>query len=111
MAELILNFKDVGNAVVLSGRQRGVVVRKRYKLGEKEREENFICKIIVPDSIKVITASFLLGLFDESVLFFGSKEKFLQHYKFTFIDPDRKEIFDDDMNYLYTAVLKDQFSS
>lgn len=102
----VIDFGSLGGNV-LSGRARGETVRAAQLLEEKERDPNFTCTVEIPDHIKVISASFMLGLFDKSIQKYKSKEVFLQHYNFR-PGERKREVFNADLEYVIMCALADR---
>lgn len=69
------------NLIVLSGRELGDNIRKRFKFDELDIDSNKY-EIVFPENIISISTSFFLALFGESVRKCGSKEKFEDKYMF-----------------------------
>ena len=78
-----INFADITDVRVrnISGHERGVRAREKFKLDELDCENNVV-RVIIPDEIEAIATSFFQGMFSSSVQRFGSKERFLSHYEF-----------------------------
>ena len=84
MKKIILENYDkskMKNLIVLSGRELGNNIRKRFKLDELDIDGNEY-EVVFPESIISISTSFFLALFGESVRKCGSKEKFESKYLF-----------------------------
>ena len=69
------------NLIVLSGRELGDNIRKRFKFDDLDNDANKY-EIVFPENIISISTSFFLALFGESVRKCGSKEKFEEKYLF-----------------------------
>ncbi len=69
------------NLIVLSGRELGDNIRKKFNFDELDNSEEKY-EIIFPTNIISISTSFFLALFGESVRKCGSKEKFEDKYLF-----------------------------
>lgn len=67
---------------VISGKDRGIDARKSFGLDKLDQSNDHVV-IVVPDDVKVITPSFVLGMFSPSVSKCGSIEKFFTKYEFT----------------------------
>jgi hypothetical protein len=65
---------------VLSGRNRGQLARQKFSLEEFDQDPDIQVDVKVPDSIRIITSSFFLGLFGPSILRLGSKDAFKQKF-------------------------------
>ena len=76
----ILDFAEMGGPVY-SGRAKGELARKTFDLGARDDEQ---CNVIVyiPEDTYSVTTSFFLGLFGESIRRAGSREAFLNRYRF-----------------------------
>lgn len=66
---------------VISGKDRGINARKSFGLDQLDKSNEHIV-IVVPEDVKVITPSFILGMFSSSVSACGSIEKFFSKYEF-----------------------------
>lgn len=66
---------------IISGKDRGINVRKEYQLDELDASDKTI-EVFLPEHLKVITPSFAMGLFAKSVLECGSVDAFMQKYIF-----------------------------
>jgi hypothetical protein len=65
----------------LTGHERGVLAREHYKLEQLDAGAEPVI-VHVPSSVYTLTPSFFQGMFAESVQKFGTREGFLEHYKF-----------------------------
>lgn len=65
----------------ISGHERGVAARKTFCLDDLDKEVDAI-DVVVPDYVQAIATSFIQGMFSKSVQRFGSKDRFLEHYRF-----------------------------
>ena len=73
------DYRD-DRSIVLSGRPKGEWVRSEECLGNiDEGSENII--VIIPEDLKLVTTSFLLGLLGDSIRKLG-KENFLNKFNF-----------------------------
>ncbi|MCK0139308.1 hypothetical protein [Aliiroseovarius sp. F47248L] len=81
--EMEINFEELSNDRVrnISGHERGVEARKKFKLDEFDALEDSV-EVVVPNTIEAIATSFFQGMFSKSVQQFKSKDAFLEHYKF-----------------------------
>ena len=79
-SEVVVDFKKLGGPVY-SGRSKGALARKEFKLDEVDKAQ---AKVIVriPESTYSVTSSFYLALFGKSILQAGSREAFLNRYDF-----------------------------
>lgn len=80
---MIINLADHKDNEVkfFSGRPRGETVRLSLNLDSQENNTTEIT-VIVPDDVNSIHTSFFLGLFGPSVRKCGSRESFLNKFKF-----------------------------
>lgn len=90
-----INLQDEisSGSIILSGRDKGELLRKKINLDELEEHEDEIT-IVIPDSIVSFNSSYFLGLFTESVVKAKTKENFLKKYKFQCDKYIRKDIED-----------------
>jgi hypothetical protein len=65
----------------LSGHERGVAARVKYKLDQLDQGSEAVL-IEIPDEVYSITSSFFQGMFAQSVRTLGSRDSFLAHYQF-----------------------------
>ena len=65
----------------LSGKERGIAARQKFKLDQFDTENEKI-DVLIPETMDVITPSFFQGLFSQSIIKLGGKDAFLKHYKF-----------------------------
>ena len=74
---------DLGsfNSRVLVGRPRGEKAREKYELSNVD-SDGCIVTVEIPDFIMSVNSSFFLGMFGESIISSGSRQAFLEHYKF-----------------------------
>jgi hypothetical protein len=72
---------DGGRVRNLAGKDKGLDVRAAERLDELDAQGGEV-EVIVPDFIDAIAPSFFLGLFSRSISRFGSREAFLNHYRF-----------------------------
>jgi hypothetical protein len=76
-----LDFKRFGDSSVYVGRANGVAARKRFRVDRYDAENGEVT-VVIPTDTYSLNSSFFLGLFGLSLKRFGSKERFLAHYKF-----------------------------
>jgi len=79
-----LDLSTIGG-LMFAGRPRGKAVRHKFNLDEVDKVGDTV-EIVFPDNMRVLSSSFVLGLLGESINFWGSKEEFLKHYKFSIVD-------------------------
>ena len=84
-------FRSPG-VIVLSGRPKGVALRRRLGLDKKDIQPGQIT-IVVPQEIVSLNSSFFLGLFADSVTTLG-REKFEQKYLFECPSEIREDVED-----------------
>lgn len=84
-------FRSPG-VIVLSGRPKGVALRRRLGLDEKDLHAGPIT-IVVPEEIVSLNSSFFLGLFAESVTSLG-REGFQRKYLFECPPEIREDVED-----------------
>lgn len=78
----IIDGLDVGkDTFAISGRDLGIKQRKNFKLDEKDKDSNQYV-FVVADNIRVISVSFFLGMFGDSVRAYKNKDEFLKKYVF-----------------------------
>lgn len=85
-----LQDKISNGSIILSGRDKGEVLREKLNLDQLEQDDDEVI-IIVPESIVSFNSSYFLGLFTPSIKKYKSREKFLEKYKFEcdeYIDKD-----------------------
>jgi hypothetical protein len=79
-----INFRDLtndGEVRNLSGHERGLAARAKYNLDAADAAGDEV-KVIVPEDIYSVTASFFQGMFAESVRRAGARDVFLARYAF-----------------------------
>jgi hypothetical protein len=75
-----VDFAKFGGPVFV-GRDNGLEARKRFKIFRYDGEPEQVT-VRIPQDTYSVNSSFFLGLFGMSLKHFGSKERFLEHYKF-----------------------------
>lgn len=78
---MVIDFGSLGGPV-FSGRESGKDGRKKYFLDIEDSNKEISVLVFIPENTMVITNGFFLGLFEKSILFYGSKEKFFRKYRF-----------------------------
>ena len=68
-------------SIILSGREKGELLRNKLELDELEHDNDEII-IAIPESIVSFNSSYFLGLFTPSIKRYKTKEKFLEKYRF-----------------------------
>lgn len=76
-----LQDKISSGSIILSGRDKGEMLREKLNLEQLEQDNEEVV-IIVPESIVSFNSSYFLGLFTPSIKKYRSREKFLEKYKF-----------------------------
>ena len=76
-----LDLSRVGGPVYV-GRANGLQASDKFKLDSLDNQEGVV-EVIVPQSTYALNSSFFLGMFDKSIKHAGSRESFLNKYKFT----------------------------
>lgn len=76
----ILNEISSGT-IILSGRDKGELLREKIKLDKLEEQYDRIT-FVIPESIVSFNSSYFLGLFTPSIKKYGGKEGFLDKYTF-----------------------------
>lgn len=66
---------------VISGKDRGILARAEMGISDLDEIDETVT-VLVPDSVRAITPSFVLGLFGPSIRKYGSQERFFDHYSF-----------------------------
>ena len=87
----VLDFASFGGPVFV-GRDNGIEARKRFKIEKYDTEASQVIIKIDPNTYSV-NSSFFLGLFGTSLKYFGSKESFLEHYRFDAPDHVMKTLY------------------
>lgn len=67
---------------VYSGRPKGEAAREKIDLDKIDKDPSAIVIIRVPDNTFSLNSSFFLGLLGKSIRAAGSREKFLEKFKF-----------------------------
>lgn len=77
-----INLEDirVAGTRVYSGQPRGKAARRRFNVDALDREDGIVT-VLIPADTYSIGPSFLLGLFEPSILALG-KDRFYAKYKF-----------------------------
>lgn len=76
-----LQDKISAGSIILSGRDKGELLRSKLDLDKLEKETDVVT-IVVPDSIVSFNSSYFLGLFTPSIIKYKSREEFLKKYTF-----------------------------
>lgn len=80
MLDLTKLVKDPESKVI-SGKDRGINARKEYDVDSLDTVSDRIT-VVLPQYIKIITPSFVMGMFSKSVLELGSVDAFMNKYEF-----------------------------
>lgn len=78
--QIEIDFAKLGPPVYI-GRDRGENEREKYNLDEIDKS-NTCVNVIIPEDTYSINSSFFLGLFGKSILNAGSRDNFLNKYRF-----------------------------
>ena len=81
MAEIDIGVLTGGQVRNLSGHERGLHAREHFSLDASDLAPQPV-RVLVPHDVYAITTSFFQGMFAESVNRFGSRDAFLEHYRF-----------------------------
>ena len=65
----------------LSGKEKGIAAREHFNLDELD-DINQLIVVNIPETLDAISSSFFLGMFSQSVVKLGSKEEFINKFKF-----------------------------
>jgi len=79
-----ISLKDLtnnGEVRNLAGYECGRAAREKYHIDDIDRTGEEVC-IVIPDDVYTITVPFFQGMFAESVHKAGSRENFLNQFKF-----------------------------
>jgi hypothetical protein len=82
MKQATINLAEVRKSLsrVFSGQPRGKDARRHFQLDKLEQEADVIA-VTIPQETYSISTSFLLGLFEPTIMKLG-KEKFFEKYSF-----------------------------
>lgn len=75
-----IDFSRLGGPVYV-GRANGALARQKLKVDALDSEDEQI-RVLVPEETYAVNSSFFLGMFGPSLAHFGSRDAFLEHYKF-----------------------------
>lgn len=76
----VINFSQLGGPVFV-GRANGENARLKLGVDKLDALDESV-KVSVPETTYSINSSYFLGLFGPSVVRFGSRETFFEHYEF-----------------------------
>lgn len=81
--KMMLNLEQIldSGQKVVSGKERGIDARAVFDLDKIDRSDEHVV-VVVPNDVKVITPSFVLGMFSPSVSKCGSIENFFKKFEF-----------------------------
>ena len=82
--ENLLDLRELINdprGIIVSGKDRGLSARKVYCVDEYDESSGTVC-VLLPEHLRIMTPSFAMGMFSESVMKFGSVDSFLEKYDF-----------------------------
>ena len=79
MSQLI-DFSTLGGPVFV-GRAKGIFSRKQLSIDETDAAPGPVT-IRIPADTYSVNSSFFLGMFGPSLDYFGSRESFMEHYRF-----------------------------
>ena len=78
--EAIIDFKKI-EGPVYTGRDRGERLRIQLNIDALDRTDTIV-NVLIPIETYSMSSSFFLGLFGPSIVKLGSKDLFLQKYRF-----------------------------
>lgn len=81
MAEINIGMVTGGKVRNLSGHERGLSVREELRIDELDVAKEPV-RVVIPPDLYAVTTSFFQGMFAKSVKRFGSRDAFLEHYRF-----------------------------
>lgn len=79
--KVVIDFHKFGGRVYV-GRPGGEEARRIFKIAEYDNEPNIQIDVIFPENARTLTSSFFLGMFGDSVLKAGSRDRFLARFIF-----------------------------
>lgn len=79
-SERLIDFAKI-EGPVYTGRDRGERLREQLGLDAFDSSE-VVVRVVVPEATYSISSSFFLGLFGPSIVKLGSRDSFLQKYRF-----------------------------
>jgi hypothetical protein len=80
MLKITIEFTKIKNDL-LTGRDRGLRFRENHKLDLLD-DLDIPIRVFIPKDIFAMTTMFFIGMFEQSVIKAGSREKFFSKYKF-----------------------------
>lgn len=89
--------------VLLTGRDKGIYYRDKYNLKDIDLNKRY--NIIIPKSVFTITATFFKGMFKDSVLKCGNKDKFFEVFIFKVENENLLQI----IHYYVDRIFRDNF--
>ena len=83
MREEVIDLSTVraSGSRVYSGQPRGKAARQHFRVDQLDRDSDVVATVLIPPDTYSIGPSFLLGLFEPSIVRLG-KEGFYKKYKF-----------------------------
>ena len=81
--EIEIDLRKFGGPVY-TGRDKGQSIREKNKLDKIDQDPLTNVIILVPDNAFSLNSSFFLGLLGKSIRAAGSREKFLDKFKFKY---------------------------
>ena len=78
---VVIDFSRI-EGPVYTGRPRGEGLRKKYGLDEIDTSPTSV-DVLIPESTYSLSSSFFLGMFGESVVRAGTRDRFFQKYHFS----------------------------
>lgn len=81
MKNVTINFEKLAGRVYV-GRSNGTKAREHFELSKYDNDDSYTVIVNFPDNAKTLSSSFFLAMFGESIEKAGSKESFVQRYRF-----------------------------
>lgn len=98
-----VNLREFGGKVYV-GRPKGELGRTKFRLSEAEASNDVIV-VVVPLDTFAINSSFLLGLVGPAIKASGSREAFLEKYRFEATEAQRSDFLDEAIDEAIGHVL------
>lgn len=98
-----VNLRDFGGKVYV-GRPKGELGREKLRLSSAEATSDLIVIVVPPDTF-AINSSFLLGLVGPAIKAMGSRDAFLQKYRFEATDQQHADFLDEAVDEAISHVL------
>lgn len=99
---ITINFSEFDH-VLFTGRDKGIYYRDKYNLKDIDLHKRY--NIIIPNSVFSITTSFFIGMFKDSVLKCGNKDKFFEVFIFKV---ENKNLLQN-IHYFVDRIFRDSF--